>query len=354
MKSSYFKALNLSTLLFIPALALAQQPDSAATAQLIDKADRPMFITQNALPASQPPEPTAKSQPEHRLLPIWGDEARARGYDLPEPFGIGINYMNMRQNINVDSINFTGLGWDTFNLPSNLFKIDVGKTREQSKTETMRLDTWVLPFLNVYGIVGHTKGSSLSQVSVDADPSQHTEMMEKIIANVVHGMNKQGTLRDLDFKLDFKGTTYGAGATIVGGYENWFASVDTNYTRTNFDILDGQISALTVSPRVGYRFLVPGISGQTHLNLWVGTMYQDVQQEFKGSLSDLRMPAELQSLMALANQKGEGRFEVKQHLQSPWNILLGTQYEITRHFNLLTEFGFSQRNSFMVSGEYRF
>ncbi|MNE63687.1 hypothetical protein D3C80_1590520 [compost metagenome] len=83
-------------------------------------------------------------------------------------------------------------------------------------------------------------------------------------------------------------------------------------------------------------------------------MYQDVQQEFKGSLSDLRMPAELQSLMALANQKGEGRFEVKQHLQSPWNVLVGTQYEITRNFNVLTEFGFSQRNSFMVSGEYRF
>ncbi|CAI1994989.1 Uncharacterised protein [Serratia quinivorans] len=355
------KNFNYTYLLFVPMtllspLSFAQQPETDSTQQLIDQAQRPPF-TQGVLPAANHTAVTAEKsqpQPEHRLLPIWGDEARARGYDLPEPFGIGVNYMNMRQNIEVDSINFTGLGWDTFNLPSNLFKIDVGKTREQSKTETMRLDTWVLPFLNVYGIVGHTKGSSLSQVSVDADPSQHSEMMEKIIANVVHGMNKQGTLRDLDFKLDFKGTTYGAGATIVGGYDNWFASVDTNYTRTSFDILDGQISALTVSPRVGYRFLVPGIRGQSHLNLWVGTMYQDVQQEFKGSLSDLRMPAELQSLMALANQKGEGRFEVKQHLQSPWNVLVGTQYEITRNFNVLTEFGFSQRNSFMVSGEYRF
>lgn len=355
MKSLYFKILNLIVVPFIPTLALAQQPDSAATEQLIDSADHPLFTTPNALPAAQHNDaPKAKPQPEHRLLPIWGDEARARGYDLPEPFGIGINYMNMRQNIDVDSIQFSGLSLGKTPLPSNLFNIDVGKTREKSKTETMRLDTWVLPFLNVYGIIGHTKGSSLSQVSVDADPSQQKGFLNKVIAGQVHRMNQSGQLRDLDFKLDFKGTTYGAGFTLVGGYENWFTSVDTNYTRTNFDILDGQISALTVSPRVGYRFLVPGISGQTHLNLWVGTMYQDVQQRFKGSLSDLKMPTELQSLMMMANQQGEGRFDVKQHLQSPWNVLIGTQYEITRHFNLLTEFGFSERNSFMVSGEYRF
>ncbi|MBJ6070632.1 hypothetical protein JGM58_25575, partial [Salmonella enterica subsp. enterica serovar Typhimurium] len=47
-------------------------------------------------------------------------------------------------------------------------------------------------------------------------------------------------------------------------------------------------------------------------------------------------------------------FDVKQHLQSPWNMLLGAQYEITRHFNVTTEFGFAERNSFFVAGEYRF
>ncbi|HIC6379108.1 TPA: hypothetical protein ACW4DN_004915, partial [Salmonella enterica subsp. enterica serovar Schwarzengrund] len=30
------------------------------------------------------------------------------------------------------------------------------------------------------------------------------------------------------------------------------------------------------------------------------------------------------------------------------------QYEITRHFNVTTEFGFAERNSFFVAGEYRF
>ncbi|XQX18069.1 hypothetical protein ACOZ9S_14645, partial [Proteus terrae subsp. cibarius] len=39
---------------------------------------------------------------QSRVLPIWGDEARARGYDIPEPFGASYSYMNLRQDIIVD------------------------------------------------------------------------------------------------------------------------------------------------------------------------------------------------------------------------------------------------------------
>jgi len=313
--------------------------------------------------AQQPEKPPVN----HSLLPFLGDDARARGYDLPEPFGVNINYMNIRQNIDVDSINFNGLSLDGGNIQcktrscqrafnkifgngpvplDNAFKIDVGKTRENSKTETLKLDAWLLPFMNVYGLVGHTEGHSISQIGVGVDLPK---------AGTVHPKN----LQNLDFRLDFKGTTYGVGTTLVGGIGNGFALMDGNYTQTRFDILDGSINAFTFSPRVGYRFTTPAVdtihlpSGK--LNVWVGSMYQDVQQEFKGSLSDLTMPSQaLQSMVNLANQHDNGRFDVKQHLQSPWNVLLGAQYEITRYFNVTTEIGFAERNSFFVAGEYRF
>jgi hypothetical protein len=117
-------------------------------------------------------EPTA-------ILPFLGDEARKRGYVLPLPFGVSINYMDMRQNINVDSINFTGLSLDGridcgkdpvckhavnnifANGPvslDNAFQIGVGHTRESSKTETLKLDAWLLPFMNVYGRWDTPKG----------------------------------------------------------------------------------------------------------------------------------------------------------------------------------------------------
>lgn len=295
----------------------------------------------------------AAADADEQTFPIWGDEARARGYDIPLPFGVNLNYMNMRQDIDVQSISFSGLALGNHPIPSDMFTIDAGHTREKSKTETLRLDMWVFPFLNVYGLVGHSRGSSVSNVSVNADPSRYTGL-DRLIAGSVNDLYESGQLQDIDFTLDFKGTTWGTGITLAGGYQNWFALVDTNYTRTDFDILDGKISALTVSPRVGYRFNFQGPYGPSHLSVWVGSMYQNVQQEFRGSLADLNMPASLRPLINTVNQNDEGRFDVKQRLTAPWNMLIGTQYEITPRFNLLTEIGFNERNSFFIAGEYRF
>ncbi|HCA5409461.1 hypothetical protein [Klebsiella variicola] len=295
----------------------------------------------------------AEQSESDSYFPIWGDEARARGYSIPLPYGVNLSYMNIRQDIMVDSITFSGLKLGNHPIPSDMFAIDAGHTREKSKTENLRLDMWVFPFLNVYGLVGHTRGSSVSQVSVDSDPSQFRGL-DRVISGAVHQLYQSGKLQNIDFTLDFKGTTWGTGFTLAGGYGNWFGLVDTNYTRTDFDILDGSISAVTVSPRVGYRFSFQGIDGPSHLSLWVGSMYQDVQQEFKGDLADLHMPPELQPLIAAVNKDGEGKFDVKQKLTSPWNMLIGAQYEVTKNFNVLTEFGFNERNSFFVSGEYRF
>ncbi|HAT7515512.1 TPA: hypothetical protein N2N50_000052 [Kluyvera ascorbata] len=312
----------------------------------------PLYGYQDDSQATPLPAKPAAAVPEesHSVLPFLGDEARKRGYELPLPFGLNINYMNIRQNIDVDSINFNGLSLKGHSL-DNAFKINVGNTRERSKTETVKLDAWLLPFMNVYGLVGYTDGHSVSQIGVDVlGPHGHSIPLAPKYKN---------QLQNLAFQLDFKGTTYGVGTTLVGGIGNWFTAFDANYTQTRFDILDGSIDAFTISPRIGYRFNTPG-NDTLHLpsgklNLWVGTMYQDVQQEFKGSLSNLTMPsAALQDMVNLANKDNKGRFDVKQHLSSPWNVLVGAQYELTRHFNVTTEIGFADRNSFFVAGEYRF
>lgn len=204
----------------ISSSAFADTPATPASTQtMIDQAATPVLMGSDAHTTTSSAPVAATPEKESSILPIWGDEARARGYDLPLPFGVSVSHMNIRQNINVDSINFNGLGWDSYQLPSSLFDIKVDKTRQKSKTDTLKLDMWLLPFMNVYGIVGHTKGSSLSKVSVNSDPSKYPMgSMDWIIAQVVKGMHDSGQLQDLDFKLKFKGTTYGAGTTFVGGY----------------------------------------------------------------------------------------------------------------------------------------
>ncbi|MDE9525768.1 hypothetical protein [Xenorhabdus bovienii] len=279
---------------------------------------------------------------ESRILPIWGDEARAKGYDLPEPFGASYGYMNLRQDIIVDSIKFQ--------FSNALFKpfeektvIKTGNTREKSESQMLKLDTWVLPFLNVYGVYGKTKGTS-----------------KTILDGIYLGTDNILENDSVPFILDFKGNTYGAGFTLAGGYNQFFAVLDTNYTRTNLDILDGDLSALVISPRIGYEFVFnPLFSGQgnTKIQVWVGAMYQDITQNFKGDVRNLNnLPSEISNWLELIDMMGgsDVKFDVEQHLAHKWNNTVGARFELTRNFNILSEVGFGNRNSLFVSGEFRF
>ncbi|SFN93621.1 hypothetical protein [Xenorhabdus japonica] len=278
---------------------------------------------------------------ESRILPIWGDEARAKGYDLPEPFGVSYGYINMRQDVVVDSIKFQ------FTNPMYKFfentKINAGDTREKSETHMLKLDTWVLPFLNVYGVYGKTKGTSKTNLDSIYLPPQISISGEPAWENI-------------PFELNFKGKTFGGGATLAGGYNQFFATLDANYTRTNLDILDGNIRALVITPRVGYEFVFePLLAGQgnTKVQVWVGAMYQDITQRFKGDVSGLNLPPEL-ALFETIKSQTEIKFDVKQHLAHKWNNTAGVRVEVTRNFNVLSEVGFGNRNSFFISGEFRF
>lgn len=322
------------------------------------------------------------------LLPSGGDILRTQGYDLPEPFGIGVNYSNVRQNVQVNSINlhnlslpFSELGITVpsnpaIPLPDDLFSIAAGKTRMRSFTTAARADAWILPFMNVYVIAGKTRGSSVSQINAIPNPviaGQFTISLAPTINNMLASLSPEhiatlaanpafvdlvehpeSTLAGLqpvltslkEFRLNFKGTTYGTGLTFVGGYQNFFASLDGNFTQTNFDVLDGHINAVTITPRAGYRFKVPG--PDSLLSVWIGSMYQYTQQTYRGKASQPGLPP------TLAPLTNGGSFEVRQNLSSPWNILTGAQYSITRNFNISAEVGFAQRNSLLVSGEFRF
>ncbi|MEC4727425.1 virulence protein [Shewanella sp. D64] len=263
----------------------------------------------------------------NRTFPIWAQEAIDLGHELPKPYGFSLNYMNMDQPLVVDSVSFSGLG-----TLDEMLSIKGSEAVQDSETLTLRGDVWVLPFLNLYGVIGHTKGSSVANVQLEADWSS-------LLPPWMCTVNPCNATSDpFGFVLDFKGTTYGVGGTIVGGIGNWFALLDVNYTNTNLNILDGEISSIVVSPRAGYR-----TSYNKHdIQIWIGTMYQNVEQTFSGNMRDIGFPL------------GDAKFEVNQHLEDKWNGLLGSQVGLTKNIDLLVEFGIGTRSSFMMSLGYRF
>ncbi|MGL4269324.1 MAG: hypothetical protein ACRCR6_05995 [Plesiomonas sp.] len=281
-----------------------------------------------------------------RMFPIWGDEAKAAGYEIPEPFGLNISHMQVKQGIQVDSIAFSGLSPRIAispRLSAENIKLmpTVRETKQRSDTSTLRADMWVFPFLNVYGLVGKTEGrtDSLLDMQIALDVK-----LNKLSIPV------QIPLENIHFPLEFHGDTFGLGFVLAGGYGNWFALTDVSYTQTKMDILDGKIDALVASPRVGYQFSV----WDRPLRVWAGGMYQSIDQSFSGNIADLSLPANLKQMLLLVDPNKSGKFHVEQHLESPWNTLLGAQYQITPTLLLLTEWGLGQRTSAFFTLDMRF
>ncbi|MGL4786481.1 MAG: hypothetical protein ACRC2Q_06285, partial [Cetobacterium sp.] len=150
-------------------------------------------------------------------------------------------------------------------------------------------------------------------------------------------------LKNYDFTLKYEGITYGVGTVLAGGYKDFFSLIDFNYTSTSLDIIEGNISAFVISPKVGYNFNFYN----TKNSIWIGTMYQNITQTLKGDINNL-----------ITFPKGikvkDGKFEVKESTSSPWNNVIGFRSEINKSVEFTTEVGFGKRKSVTLSVGYRF
>ena len=260
------------------------------------------------------------------LFPLLGEEARQMGYELPNPYGINVIYVDMKQDVDIKSLNLTGkLSVGKLNLGElgNFISVKADSAKTVNTNKLVKADLWVFPFLNVYGIIGKTKGHSSALVDINL-------------------LNKP-FLKDYDFTLKYEGTTYGVGTVLAAGNKNFFTLVDFNYTRTTLDIIEGDISAFVISPKIGYNFDFYN----TKNSIWIGTMYQNITQTLKGDINNvITFPNNIH----VAN----GKFEVKESTSSPWNNVIGFRSEINKSVEFTTEIGFGKRKSVTFSLGYRF
>lgn len=276
-------------------------------------------IAQAQVAVADPPAP------HWSHLPIWGVEAEARGYQLPLPFGVGVNYYREQQPFNIKDLQISRGGQPiSVNDFVQLHQVDT--TQQNAIT---RVDAWLFPFLNVYGIVGYTSGRMEGLVRLPAIP--------------ILGIAAQ----DLPLNIGYEGPTYGGGGTLAGGFKirerdelTLFMVADLNYTVTALSFTDDRLftdtdaTALVFSARLGLR---RKMSEKIHVAFWAGTMFQDVSEFLVGSSADQGFA-----------------FMVVQEPVSPWNALLGGRLEIGRHWDFLVEGGVGTRTSIMGGLTFRF
>ncbi|TPG34861.1 hypothetical protein EAH81_22335 [Flavobacterium pectinovorum] len=324
-------------------------------------------------------------------LPIWGEKVAQKGYKLPYSAGISINYFWQESDLDISNLNVGFNNGPQYNLDQI---VRFNSSVASANAVNIRPDIWLLPFLNVYGILGKASTSTTINAGIwipDAD-------------------NNWSEVTSFSSKANFSATTMGFGITPTIGIGGGWLALDMNMTWTDVDALENPAFAFVFGPRIGktFKFKKP----ESNVAVWVGAFRVHLKSETKGSLNladvlplegaqakvdnGLEKVSENQSAVNnwwnslssaqqanpanaakynTANKALEtagtfltavdgalstaGSSTVQYSLEKApsdmWNFIVGGQYQYNKHIMLRAEYGFlGSREQFLTSIQYRF
>jgi hypothetical protein len=276
----------------------------------------------------------------NRKLPFLAQKVVDLGYDLPLPYGAGLIYAynDQEQLIAGLEVGINGRDKEPFEF------VSFDRAISRSDSVSAKVDAWLFPFMNVYATYGWVDGKAPIEILIDGNG-----MLEHIGISC-SGPVQPGlcdSLRDQTFLLpidsSFSGTTWGIGAVLAGGWNNWFVTVPFNFSRIDLDTASADGGPIiTVAPRFGYVF---SLGRRGNLALFAGGNYLDSELRITGTY---RIPAGEEELTF--------DYTVQQENRDEWNLLLGFNWDFSKRFSWNLEYdGFiGTREAFISSVTWRF
>ncbi|MCK4565517.1 MAG: hypothetical protein KAU94_12680, partial [Verrucomicrobia bacterium] len=244
-----------------------------------------------------------------------GQKAIDAGEEIPLPLGISVAYYHVTRDIDVAHVS-ASINDNPLNSVDDYVSIDV---TTHVNTGSLRLDAWIFPFLNVYGLVGGIDNTS------------------EINANFNIGTNSISLRAD----GSFSGTATGVGTVLAAGYLDYFMTLDANWIYSDLgDQFDTRFSGQIYNARLGWK----GKIKNHNTRIWLGATYWDTEREMSGSI--LTGGGAVQKI----------NFKVVQKPVNPGNISIGTNYEFTKKINIVADYGFNFKDTHtvLISLNYRF
>lgn len=325
-------------------------------------------------------------------LPIWGEAATQKGYQLPYSAGLSVNYIWQQSDLELNNLNVG------FNNGPMIFLDQI--VRFNSATSTLsgvnvRPDIWLFPFLNVYGIFAKAKSSTAIAAGIYLPDTS----------------NNWREIVEFSSKAEFDVTTAGFGITPTTGIGGYWLALDMNMTWSDVSALDKPVFTFIFDPRIGktLNFKKP----ERNIALWIGGFRINYTSETKGSLKltdvlpidettnakidqgyskvdeyqvqvdewwnnlssvEQKNPTNiakyqtantalstagnvLNSLDGAAStaKTSTVQYSLDKKLINKWSFAIGSQFQLNKHFMFRAEYAFaSSRQQFVASLQYRF
>jgi hypothetical protein len=324
------------------------------------------------------------------LLPILGAKAIEAGFDIPYSAGLGVNYLWQESKIKISDLNVGINNSQLFNLDEI---IRFNDATASSNIVNFRPDVWLFPFLNVYGIIAVSETSTAVDFGVWAPNGSSNEEI----------FNYKTT-------ANFNATSLGFGLTpTIGVGGGWFA-LDMNFTWTDIPELEKPNYSFVFGPRLGKSFQLK--KPEQNIAVWVGgfrvkfgddpingaillsevlpedgnlqgkidTGLEKVEvksQEVDDWYNSLSPPQQIVNApkyaaatkalgaantlltelsYAVDNTRNSTiNYSLNKQLQDKWNFIVGSQFQLNKHWMLRAEAGFLKSRTQVLTGlQYRF
>jgi hypothetical protein len=332
-----------------------------------------------------------KQQEYPYLLPIWGEKVAKMGYELPYSAGLSVNYMWQESDLIIDNLS-VGFNNGPMTNVDELIRFD--NALAGANIVNFRPDIWLLPFLNVYGVIARAKTSTTIDAALwlpDAD-------------------NNWQQVTAFSTKAEFDVTSFGFGLTPTLGVGGGWLALDMNMVWSDVSALDKPVFTFVFGPRLGKTFRLN--NREMNIAFWVGGFRVKFTSETSGSLdlSEVLDLSETQekvdqgfikvdqaaeqvnnwwaglSPLEQQNPGNKARYEtanrlldkagnllttldgalstaststvqysLDKNLKDMWNFVVGMQFQLDRHWMIRAEYGFlGSRQQFLSGLQYRF
>ena len=324
-------------------------------------------------------------------LPILGAKATKAGYNLPYSAGVSANYFWQVSDLIIDNLSVGFNNGPMYDL-DEIVRFD--KARATASAFTVRPDIWLFPFLNIYGILGKAQASTEVGFGVYVKDSANNDVQ----------ITSASTL------IEFNTTTYGIGFTPTIGVGGGFLALDMNVAWTDVPQLSKPAQTFVFGPRLGKNFKIN--RPEQTVAIWVGAFRVKLNSETNGSisLSEVLPPGEfgtkIDQGIEKVNQKQQEvntwwaslsqaqqqnpvnkakyntanrvlarageilaaadnavnniststvQYSMDKRPKDPWNFIVGSQYQLNKHWMLRGEFGFlGSRTQYLLGLQWRF
>ena len=325
------------------------------------------------------------------VFPIWGDKVQKLGITLPLSAGLGLNYLWQESDLLIDNLM---VGFNNGPMVDLAEVVRINSAVASASGLNIRPDLWVLPFLNVYGIVAVAKTSTTIDAGLWLPDSSNN--WQEIMA--------------FSTEANFDAHTLGFGLTPTAGLGGGWVALDMNFAWSDVSALEQPAFSFVFGPRFGktFKFKNP----QKTVAVWVGGFRLNIGSETSGSLniSELIPAEELQGKVdqgmqrvenaqtqvdnwwngltpiekqnpvnkaryeaanrtiekagtflanvdgALSNAESASvQYSLEKSQKKKWNFIVGSQFQLSPSLMFRGEFGFlGARHQFIGGIQYRF